>query len=120
MHTLQLSVMGEHCKQGALLLLGSVTITAMPDAAATPSPIQTLFNDIIDRRPFGDPWMASLWQAAARTRPGTASKQPASLGTLLEDEAPSERTARQGKVFDFAPSPPRLRSCAGCSNIPKR
>ena len=77
----------------------------MPDAAATPSPIQTLFNDLIDRRPFGDPWMASLWQAAARTRPGTASKQPASLGTLLEDEAPSERAARQGKVFDRALAP---------------
>ncbi len=77
----------------------------MPDAAAAPSPIQTIFNDLIDRRPFGDPWMATLWQLAARTRPGTASKQPASLGSLLADEAPSEREARQGKVFDRALAP---------------
>ncbi len=77
----------------------------MPDPAAAPSPIQTLFNDLIDRRPFGDPWMETLWQAAARTRPGTASKQPASLGSLIAEEAPTEHGARQGKVFDRALAP---------------
>jgi len=77
----------------------------MPDAVAPSSPIQTLFNDLLDRRPFGDPWMATLWQAAARTRPGAASKPPAEMGSLLADEAPGEREARQGKVFDRALAP---------------
>jgi hypothetical protein len=77
----------------------------MPDAAAQPSPLQTLVNDLLDRRPFGDPWMANLWQAAALTRPGTASKQPASMGSLLAEDAPADHAARQGKVFDRALAP---------------
>ncbi len=77
----------------------------MPDAAAQPSPLQTLVNDLIDRRPFGDPWMANLWQAAARTRPGTASKQPVSMGSLLAEDAPPTHEERQGKVFDRALAP---------------
>ena len=97
--------MGSQCKQDALMPLSSVTITSMPDAAAQPSPIQTLFNALLDRRPFGDPWMASLWHTAALTRPGTASKQPASMGSLLAEDAPSDRAARQGKVFDRALAP---------------
>ncbi len=77
----------------------------MPDAAAQPSPLQTLVNDLLDRRPFGDPWMANLWHAAALSRPGTASKQPLSMGSLLADDAPAEHAARHGKVFDRALAP---------------
>lgn len=77
----------------------------MPDAAA-PSPLQSHFNALLDARPFGDPWLATLWQAAALTRPDAASKRPASMGSLLADETPAEREARQGKVFDRALAPP--------------
>jgi hypothetical protein len=106
MHTLQLlSVTRMTAREVPSSPRLSVTIMEMSDPAAAPSPIQLLFNDLLDRRPFGDPWMANLWQAAARTRPRTASKQPASLGTLSAEDAPAEHGARQGKVFDRALAP---------------
>lgn len=78
----------------------------MPDTIGSSSRVQTVFNELLDRRPFGDPWLEGLWTMAAATRPAQAAKLPASLGTLLIEEAPSERSARAGKFFDRAVAPP--------------
>ncbi len=78
----------------------------MPDASAAPSRLQTLFNMLLDARPFGDPWLAELWQRAASTRPGVASKRPPAVGDLLGDEAPTAHPARHGTVFDRPLAPP--------------
>lgn len=79
----------------------------MPDVnTATPSRLQTLFNALLDQRPFGDPWLADLWRQAASTRPGVASKPPASFGDLVLDEALTAHIARHGTVFDRPLAPP--------------
>jgi hypothetical protein len=78
----------------------------MPDASATSSRLQTIFNTLLDQRPFGDPWLADLWRQAASTRPGVASKRPASLDEFLSIEAPTAHAARQGTVFDRPLAPP--------------
>ena len=78
----------------------------MSDTNGPSSRVQPVFNELLDRRPFGDPWLEGLWTMAAATRPGVATKHPASLGTLLIEEAPSERSARAGKVFDRPVAPP--------------
>ena len=78
----------------------------MPDTIGSSSRVQTVFNELLDRRPFGDPWLEGLWTMAASTRPAHAAKCPASLGTLIIEEAPSERSARAGKVFDRPVAPP--------------
>ena len=43
---------------------------------------------------------------SSRTRPGVAMKVPSTLGTLLIEEAPSEREARAGRLYDRALVPP--------------
>lgn len=68
--------------------------------------VRLVFDELLDRRPFGDPWLEGLWEMAARTKSGIAMKRPASLGTLLIEEAPSERPARVGKVFERPVAPP--------------
>ena len=78
----------------------------MSDTNGPSSRVQPVFNELLDRRPFGDPWLESLWTMAESTRPAHAAKHPASLGTLLIEEAPSERSARAGKVFDRPVAPP--------------
>ena len=78
----------------------------MPDTIGSFSRVQTVFNELLDRRPFGDPWLEGLWTMAASTRPAHAAKHPVSLGTLIIEEAPSERPARAGKVFDRPVAPP--------------
>lgn len=78
----------------------------MSDVSTTPTRLQTLVNSLLDRHPFGNPWLADLWQQAASTRRGVASKRPPSLGDLVADEAPTAHTARQGTVFDRPLAPP--------------
>ena len=78
----------------------------MSDTTGSSSRVQTVFNTLLDLRPFGDPWLEGLWTMAAATRPGRATKPPASLGTLLIEEAPSERPARAGRVFERPVAPP--------------
>jgi hypothetical protein len=68
--------------------------------------VRAVFDELLDRRPFGDPWLEGLWEMAARTRPGVAAKRPASLGTLRIEDAPSDPAARTGKVYERAVAPP--------------
>ena len=68
--------------------------------------VQPVFDELLERRPFGDPWLQALWEMSSRTRPGVAMKVPSSSGTLLIEEAPSEREARAGKVYDRPLAPP--------------
>jgi hypothetical protein len=78
----------------------------MSDSPAPASPLQTRIHALLDQRPFGDPWLADLWQHAAGTRPGIASRQPRPIGDLLVGDAPAEHAARAGTVFDRALAPP--------------
>lgn len=71
-----------------------------------PSPVRSIVDALLDRRPFGDPWLEGLWKAASATRPGVAAPCPSPIGTLLIEEAPSDPAARIGKVFDRAVAPP--------------
>lgn len=83
----------------------------MSDVSTTPSRLQTRLNALLDQHPFGNPWLASLWQQAAATRPGVALSLPTVVGDLVEKEAPTEHAARAGRMFDrpLAPAAEFLR-----------
>lgn len=77
----------------------------MSDVSPAPSRLQTLFTTLLEKRPFGDPWLADLWQLAAVTRPGEASKRPAKLGDLVTEEEVGEEM-RPSLRFDRPLAPP--------------
>lgn len=77
----------------------------MPDVSPAAARLQTLFTALLEKRPFGDPWLADLWQRAADTRPGVASKRPKALGDIVVNEPESEG-ARPAPVFDRPLAPP--------------
>jgi hypothetical protein len=68
--------------------------------------VQPVFDELLDRWPTGHPWIAQLWEMAARKRPGVALPAPSDVGNLLESDTPVDRASRPGKVYERAVAPP--------------
>lgn len=78
----------------------------MTEANRSSTPVQSVVNEWIDRHPDGIPWLAELWDLAARSRPGEAADRPPTIGSLLPAETPATHADRVGKVFDRTVAPP--------------
>ncbi|HUR34182.1 MAG TPA: hypothetical protein VM032_10335, partial [Vicinamibacterales bacterium] len=78
----------------------------MSEMISTQPYLRPMLDALLDRRPFGDPWIEQLWRMAVSSRQAGSAPMPSSFGTLVIEDAPSDPEARIGKVFERPIAPP--------------
>ena len=77
----------------------------MGDNDGSKTRVRPVFNELLDRSPSGDGWLADLCALAMRTRAGGAFV-PSAVGRLILPTADTHE-ARSGSVFERTVAPPR-------------